>query len=272
MEEIKFNVNGVEVSMGKEDVSKAIETGTVEIKSEELVAYKKDEFDTFKTNLANEEYKKGRTAGEEMPIKAAREELGLEFEGKTMNNLLDAFKEKVISDAKIEPTKKIQELETEKKTLQDNFTNLQGEYDTFKTTVTEKENKFKKDNAILSYMPENMLVDKDIALTVLRQKAGLDISFDESGKKLLTINGEVKKDELLNPVELSQDHITEHLKTFGLLPKKEGGNGGTDEPGGGNASSYDKFVKEMETAGSPQGSEKFQLEMNKRIKEGSLKI
>jgi hypothetical protein len=271
MDKIEFNVNGVIVEMEKEEVSKAIEAGKVEIKSESLIAYEKEKFDEFKTNLADDEYKKGKTAGSEMLIKEAREKYELDFEGKTIENFADAFKTKIEKDSKIEPSKKIQELEADKAKLQGNLNTLQGEFETFKTTITEKETRSKKDNAILSQLPDNLIVDKDIALLTLKQKAGLDIDFNEDGKKVITVNGAIQKDETtLSPIEISKDYLTDKLKSLGLVKQKEGGSGGGDEPGGGAAGSYDKFVKEMAANGKAEGSEEFNIEMNKRIANKTL--
>ena len=266
MDKVIINIGGVDIEMDKEEVSKAIETGKIEVKSDELVTYKKDEFETFKTNLSNEEYKKGKVAGSEMTIKEAREKFELEFEGKSLDNFAEAFKNKIITEAKAEPSKKIQELEIDKKKLQENYSTLQTQFETYKNQITEKEVRNQKDSILLKNMPDNLLVDKDIALLALKNKTGIDVSFDEANKALIAINGQVKKDDKsLEPIEINKDYITEALTSLNLIAKKEGGKGGDDEPGGGSSSNYDKFVKEMEDNNISEGSHEFNLEMQKRI-------
>lgn len=266
MAKVKFNIGGVIIEMEQEEVSKAIEAGEVTIQSDELVTYKKDQFETFKTNLANDEYKKGKTAGVEMTIKDAREKHGLEFEGKTFDSFTEAFKTKILTDAKIEPTKKIQELETEKKQLQENYKTLESEYTGFKTTISEKETRSNKDAKLLSFIPATGLkVSQDIALMALKMKGGIDAAFDESNVMFITENGQAVKDSKTLEYGDPKQHILDKLTALDLIEKSEGGKGEKDEIGKGQASNYDKFVKEMETNGISEGSEKFGEELNKRV-------
>lgn len=265
---LKLNLAGNIIEMESEDVSKAIETGELTIATDDLTIYKNDDFETFKTNYGGDEYKKGKVAGVEMLIKEAKERNGLDFEGKTFEKYDEALKAKVISEANIKPTEQITELERQKKALQDNYTSLEGEFTTFKTNVTEKETRTKKDNTILSLIPDNIIVDKDIALLTLKAKAGLDV--DDNGIAL--INGLTTRDKLEQDIPLSKDIITEKLTLLNLMKKTTGGKGGGDEIGGGSAGSYEKFVIEMENNNTKPGSEKFSEEMNKRIKDGTLKM
>lgn len=273
MSTIKVNVNGAIVEMDKEEVSKAIETGEININSEELVTYKKDEFETFRTNLANDEYKKGKTAGVEMTIKDARDKYELDFEGKTFDNFADAFKSKILGEAKVEPSKKIQELEQDNKKLLSNYQQLESDFSSFKTGITEKETRTKKDNTLLGFIPQTGLkVDRDITLMALKTKAGLDLDFDESGNSIVTMNGQVVKDEkTLQPVN-PESYITDRLTALDLIEKNTDGRGETDNTGGGTVSGYDKFVKEMANNNVEEGSQDFSIEMSKRIKDGTLKL
>jgi hypothetical protein len=85
-------------------------------------------------------------------------------------------------------------------------------------------------------------------------------------------NGQVVKDEkTLQPVEPTK-FITDEIAKLDLVIKNNGGSGGSDETGGSPEASYDKFVKEMEKAGKPEGTQEFAEEMSKRLKEGTLKM
>lgn len=273
MEKIKFNIGGVIIEMDKEEASKAFEAGNIELQSNELVIYKTDDFDKFKTNLAADEYKKGKTAGVEMAVKEAREKHGFDFEGKTVDNLIEAVKTKTLTEAKVEPSKKIQELETNFNNLQKNYTSLETEFNDYKTNISAKETAQKKDNTLLSFMPDNLKVDKDIALMALKSKAGIDVSFSDTGQPLQTINGEVIKDKSLEPIVLSKEFMAEQLTGLGLIEKQStGGKGGGDESGGGAGTSYDNFKKRMEANNISEGSEEFSQKMNEEMKAGTLKI
>jgi hypothetical protein len=273
MAKVKFNIGGVVTEMEAEEVSKAIEAGEVIITNDNLVVYKKEDFESFKTNYGTEEYKKGKTAGEEMLIKEGREKLGLEFQGKTFDNFAEAFKTKVLTEAKIEPTKKIQELEEEKKKLQGNYTTLEQEFNGFKTSVTEKETRQKKDNTLLSFIPTTgLIIDTDLALMALKQRSGIDVTFGENNLPIITKNGvEVKDDKLMSHVD-PKAFVLNEITSLKLLKSVEGGGGGTDENKGGTASNYDKFVKEMTDKGVNEGSMAFGEEMNARVKAGTLKM
>jgi lipopolysaccharide export system protein LptA len=83
MATVKININGEIVEMDQAEVSKAIETGEVKIESDKLIVksedniiYTKDEFEKYNKNLKNEEYKNGKTAGEEMAFKAMKNASG----------------------------------------------------------------------------------------------------------------------------------------------------------------------------------------------------
>jgi molecular chaperone GrpE (heat shock protein) len=273
MDKITFSIGGVIIEMDKEEASKAFEAGSIELNSDELVTYKKDEFETFKSNLANEEYKKGKTAGAEMSVKDAREKHGYEFDGKSIDNLIEAVKTKTLAEAKVEPSKKIQELETNFNSLQTNYNTLRDEYDGYKTKISEKETQHRKDSTLMSFIPDNIKVDKDIALMALKSKAGIDVSFDDTGRAIQTINGEVQKDKSLEPIGLTKDFMTEQLSALGLVENKaSGGRGGSDEPGGGSGDSYEAFTERMKANGIEPGSEKFSEHMTSELKAGTLKM
>lgn len=273
MEEIKLKIGGVEVAVSKEDYEKGIEAGELSINSDSIVAYEKDAFESFKENLKKDGYKEGKIAGEEMTIKAGKEKFGLDFEGKTVDNLMAAFKNKVLEEAKIEPSKKIKELEEEKSKLQNNYQELETQFSTFKTSIETEKQQAKKDQAFMSFIPETGLkVDRDVAAVVLKTKGGFDLDFSEDGKPILKKGEQVIKDEkTLNPVNPA-DYLTSQIEAFGLFEEKKGGRGADDEPGKGQATDYDKFVKEMEEKGVSRGSQDFQKELNSRMKEGTLKI
>jgi len=191
----------------------------------------------------------------------------------TQRTFTEAFKTKILTDAKIEPTKKIQELETEKKTLQENYRTLESEFTGFKTTITEKETRSKKDNTLLSFIPTTGLkVNRDITLMALKNQAGIDIAFDETNAMFVTENGQAVKDPKMLTYADPKQFIHDKLTALDLIEKPKGGGGGGDDDKGGQASNYDKFVKEMEGNNISEGSQDFGIEMNKRVKDGTLKM
>jgi ABC-type Na+ efflux pump permease subunit len=95
---------------------------------EKLNVFSEDEV----TVLKNNEYKNGKDKGVEMAVKDAKERMGLDFTGKTIDGLLSAAQKKALEDAKIEPAKQVQELQEKLKTVQVTASELQAK-------LTEKE-------------------------------------------------------------------------------------------------------------------------------------
>jgi len=273
MSKVNFKIGGVNIEMESEEVSKAIETGEVQLSSDDLTIYKKDEFDLFKQTLSNEEYKKGKAAGIEMTVKDAREKHGLDFEGKSIDNLIDAIKSKTLAEAKVEPSKKIQELESDRAKLLKNYQDIESQFSTFKTEVTNKETRGRKDNDLLSFIPnEGLKIDRDIALLAIKTKAGIDIDYTDEGFKAVTINGVIQKDEkTLQPID-PKTFIANKLTELGLTSVRNAGNGGGDDTGKGSGGGYEAFVKRMEANNINEGSLDFSIKMDEEMKAGTLKL
>lgn len=280
MATIKFNINKEIVEMDSEEVSKAIETGEVKIesdklivKSEDNVIFTKSELEGRDKTLKDDEYKSGKTAGEEMAFKAMKNESGYEIEGyKDAKTFVTAFKAKVIEDAKIAPDKKIQDLTTDNDKLRTNYDTLEGEFNTYKNGVKERESRTKKDTELFTYLPtEGLKVNQKLTLMALKSEAGIDLAYGEDGKSFLTMNGEMIKNEKALPVA-PKEYIESKLTSLDLITKNGGGGGGGDDTGDGKAGSYEAFEKEMKAKGDEYapGTQNFAIEMNKRIKDKTL--
>ena len=99
------NIEQIEQSFGLEkgklaEMMASEETHKIDI--DNFVIKPKSDYDALINNLKKE----SGNAALEIAIKNARNELGLDFQGKTMENLLKAYGEKVEADAKIDPNKK----------------------------------------------------------------------------------------------------------------------------------------------------------------------
>ena len=281
MATIKINVNGEIVEVEKDLVSQGIEAGEVKIESENLIVksedniiYTKDEHDTYTKNLGDAEYKKGKTAGEEMTFKAMKNASGYEIEGyKDADTFVSTFKAKVIEETGKEPTEQLAKKDAEIVTLQGTIKDERIVHETYKTSIIEKETRGKKDNTLASFIPtEGLKIDSDITLMALKSKAGIDVNFDEAGKTLITQNGEVVKDaKTLQPVD-PKTFIESTLTSLDLIAKPTGGTGAGNATGDGKGGSYEAFVKEMDAKGPEygQGTQNFALEMNKRIGDKTL--
>lgn len=275
---MKFKIGQVEIEAKDEDVSKAIETGSLELKSDKLieknddtVIYSKSDFDTYTENVKKEEYNNTKQKAEEMAMKAIKNEFGFEIEGyKDPKVFASKVKEKIIEDAKIEPVKKITTLEQDLQQVRENLKNKEIEFNDYKSNITQKETRVKKDNELLSLIPKDgLIVSPDITLMALKNK-GFDVNFTDDGKKEFVFNGTVIKNKSTLEPSDGKEFVLDKLKELKLFKSPEGGGGGSDETGGEKKGSYDVFVKEMKAKNIEEGTREFSEEMTKRIKDKTL--
>ena len=230
--------------------------------------YQEDEnFNLWRKNYGDEKF----IAGRETMIKETRNELGLEFEGKTMENLLNSFKGKVIKDASIEPEKRVGELESD-------LNNLRLQLKEKEETV----NKINSDllNTRFQYTVQDKLRSTLMGInaeTVIPESDILDLYKNKrkiqqgDNNNLLLINPETNeplKDELRNPVKLEDD-----FKTFAMnyIKKPEGGRGISNEPES-KKGSLDAFDKRMQSDGIAVSSMEYNKKMQEAILSGELEI
>jgi len=217
--------------------------------------------------LINNLKKESGNATLEIAIKNARNEFGLDFQGKTMENLLKAYGEKVEADAKIDPNKKYDTLKTDFEKLQGNLTDWQSKYTNLESTYKEKEQQSSINNTLLKEIPENTILDKDDILAILKAKYQFNIG--EDGFEIIK-GGQVQKNQanmnLLSPGEFMKEFITPYLKPV------DGGAGGKDSTGTGKETSLELFDKQMEMKGINVGSESYNELMSIAMKNGTLKL
>lgn len=208
--------------------------------------------------------KESSTMALEIAVKEQRNALGLDFQGKTMENLVNAIKLKVESESKIEPEEKFKALKTDFEKLQENYNAKETEFTTFKTNI-EKQNELNEiKSEFTKHIAGDTLVSKSTIFTEAKEKG---YSFEkEDGKIVVKLNGETQK----NNDTLSAITVKEFVTNFSTpyLKKPTGGGGGDDETNGGKAGSFDAFLKEAEKNG--WNATKQNEEMAKRIKDGTL--
>ncbi len=232
------------------------------IDTEKHVIKTTEDQEVFIKNIRDE----ANNAGREMLIKETRNNLGYEFDGKTMDNLLKAHADKILKDAGTEPDAKIQEQAVDITKLQGVNADLQETINGLNLASTQKDSKLKNESDILSSIEGELILPKMDIMTLFltRYEVGM-----EDGKQVLKQGGAVLKNDLREPLTI-QDIMPKFLEPY--IKPVEGGAGGGDSTGGGKEGTLEAFVKEMETAGKPQGSEEFNLEMSKRVTDKTLSI
>lgn len=207
------------------------------------------------------------TAAIEIAVKEQRKALGLDFNGKTMENLVTAIREKTEAESKIEPEEKYKHLKTDFEKLQENFAKQGQEFEAFKTNIQREKESEEIKTAFTSSISGETFVSKSTIFTEAREK-GYSFVKEDGNLVVKNSNGETLKDEkTLSPIS-----VNDFAKTFATpyIKGATGGNGGDDEGRGAKAGSLEAFLKEAEKNG--WNATQQNTEMQKRIKEGTLKV
>lgn len=241
----------------------AVATATDEkaIEIPEVHTFSEDELKTVKAN----EYKSGKTAGVEIAVKEAREKMGLEFQGKTIDGLLEAHSKKVLADAKIDQSEQV-------KQLNDKIATLQNTVKTQESAIVEKENQVKQVFAKAEFakhvpaLGENGPALGTDDVMQLMKASGYDFKVGESGKLEAWKDGKIVQDKLSNPENVGT-LVSGFLKEKKLIveEKQPGGRG----PGGG-AGGATKFSKlsELKALYKEQGKS----ELGQEFREEAAKL
>jgi len=229
----------------------------------ELLIEKKSIYDERLENIKKETAKTAL----EMAVKEQRNALGLEFTGKTMENLVNAIKAKTESESKIEPEEKYKSLKTDFEKLQGNLVEKENEFNAFKTNI-EKQNLLSEiKNDFTKHIPDNTLVSKSTIFTEAKEK-GFSFEREEGKTVVKDANGNVLKDEkTLSPIDIAT-WVTNFATPY--LAKVEGGSGKGDDKTQATAGSFEAFEKMAQKNGWNDAEKNTQ--MARMIKDGSLKL
>lgn len=264
---MKFKFHGQEIEIDDNTLKEALEKQTqVELpKPQSLIIRTNEEEEAYKNNLRNE----AKQTGVEITIKEYREKLGLSFDGKNMDAFTEAYKKKILDDAKIEPDAKVKTLESDIEKLRTNIQTIQSEKEKVESQFQTFKTGMQIQSELGAIIPANTVIPKDDMLTIIKNKYDFKI---ENGKTVVVQNGEVLK----NPTTLEplapKDAIDRFFMDNPTYINKSGGAGGGDSGAGGGKVSLDKFIEEMKNKGIAPNSEAFNNEMNERIKAGTIEM
>jgi len=211
--------------------------------------------------------KESATAAIEIAVKEKRKELGLDFTGKNIDNLLEAFGAKKEAESKIEPEEKFKTLKADFDKLQKNYQEKEIELTTFKSSI-EKEKEYNEiKSAFTGSIKGETLVSKSTIFTEAKEK-GYSFVKEDGVLVVKGADGQVLKNEqTLSPISIS-DFASNFSSQY--VKKVEGGSGKKDEDDNGKAGTLDAFMKEAEK--NNWSNAQTNEEMAKRMKEGTLKL
>jgi len=194
-----------------------------ELEIKEVTFFDADELNTLKENVKKDGYKDGKKSGVEMEFKRLRELFGVELEGKDMEKLINKVVETKLSDAKVEPNKKISELEETIGKLRTTITDIEQDRDNKISDLRSKMNLSDINSQIRALMPNDDETLTQDDLTVL-YKAMFRVEKSDDGLAIY----DVKTNELLKDKMQKNINLSDSIDTFleGRKIKRDGRGGG----------------------------------------------
>lgn len=258
-----------------EDNAKALELINADAESEVVIpettkVFNATEYTALTTNLKNE----GTKIGKELAIKDLKEKAGVEFEGKSPDKFIEAFKEHTLKEANTSVDEKVKSRD---KTISE-LKEALGKEQTEKQAAIKRQAEVKKDFELLKLLPKDRdprFTDQQY-LTLL--KSELEFT-EEEGKPIVKKAGEVLKDAQFNPMPYEAVIKTQFETAKWLAAEGGAGGAGTGGVGGrgtgaGGAGTGGKLVfgslKDLNTYLSEQnihpGSQKATQILNEAVK------
>lgn len=156
----------------------------------------------------------------EMAIKDARNKLGLEFEGKTIENLAKAAIEKGKQEAGIKPNEALKEKDSIIEKLQKTIEDVENDYKTKLETKETELSQIRTNQNIYSLIPDNLdtnLSKKDLAILFKNDVQ----TVEQDGKLLYKQNGEVLRDAKTQNHLSGEAVINNWLSEKNIMTKQE---------------------------------------------------
>jgi hypothetical protein len=248
-----------------EDLSSAVKSDKdVDVTIPELTVFTSDELKLHDENLKKTNYESAKTAGEEMLIKSLKEKTGIKIEGKDPDKFISALKAQVLEEAKIEPNKKIEELQSDIDKLKINLKTAEEEKNNLSNQVRETALQQK---IFAGSQKEAILPAFDI-YTLMKSKG---YSFnEENGKITVSQFGKVlKNDKTLEPVsgiDVFNNFIEENNLEKQEVDMKGRGDKSTKNTSG-NITKLTELVEKYKSEGKSVNGEEFMAEAAKLAKD-----
>ena len=177
----------------------------------------------------SQKYKEGGTAAVEMAVKDARNTLGLQFEGKTIENLLTNYKTKIEQDAKIEPTQKVKELQTDNEKLRGTIAELENKSKELEGNLKRGEIDYKFNSAMNATISPDKLKDgwKPEYVSTLF-KSEYEVDYNDNNEMIVKrkSTGEVVKNDKTQLPEKPENVISAFVAERGMINTDKVGRGG----------------------------------------------
>ena len=212
------------------------------------------EKEDYEARLKKTAYNEGKETGVEMAIKEWKKKEGIDVEGKSMEVLINAIKEKAVKEVKVPTDEKVSKLTTDLEALRN----------TYQADVSMKDSEIQKlqgalkgkeiDHTLRGFIPDGLSVVKpDHFMHIAKHEYTFDLV---DGQMVAKKGDQIITDKLQKPRPVNEI-LTEYAAEQGWL--KENGRAGGNEPGGKSetfktkSDVYGYLVKERIDPMSPQG-------------------
>jgi hypothetical protein len=161
----------------------------VEVTIPELTIFTTDELKTRDENLKRKNYEDAKTAGVEILVKELKEKTGVSVEGKDPYKFMDAYKEHILNEAKVEPSEKIKEQDGIIEKLKTTVKSIESE----KKALEDRVKETTLQQQIFSGIKKEAIIPVSDVYTLMKTKG---YSFtEEKGKIIASMHGEVIRDD-----------------------------------------------------------------------------
>lgn len=231
-----------------EALTKALESESDTFEFPSLIIRTSEEDETFKTNLLDNAKKEQLKAGMEIQIKNLKKATGLEYDGKKPEDFIEKYKNQILEEAKIEPNKKISELETSNSNLRKQLTEKDTKISDLESSFAQRELKLKAQ----SYIPT---LAESVGLSQ-SEAVGLFFNSHEVKDGQVYRNNELLKDKLEKPItlETAVANFVAERKWTEKQPSGRGGGAGGGTGGQGDKLTLNDYEEALKEKGLSPGS------------------
>ncbi len=177
-----------------------------------------------KNNFGTNRFNEGKRAATEILVKDLKAKHALEFEGKSVDTLIEKLAEKAIADAKIEPSEKVKKFENENKELKIKLQDALSKEQTLTKEFQDRMFHVEIRNQVLTQIPQNTVIPAEDLVELFMNRHR--VAKEDSGT--IIYKGDTKLvDKVLNPIPL-KDAVLQFAEGY----IKRNGMGGGDSGGG----------------------------------------
>jgi hypothetical protein len=221
---------------------------------DKLTVFTEDEVNTLQKN----KYDAGRVAGVEIAVKEAREKLGLDFTGKTIDGLVDAASKKALADAGKNPDAQVKEMQTKVDNLQKTVQDYELKIADKDSALSGLRDTYELGKHVIGPKEGGPSYSNDEIIQIMKMN-GYDFKRNDKGVLEPYKNGEKLLDKISNPVPVGEviKGFQKERKYIGDDEDTPGGRGKKDQSGGGKMTKQSELKAKFQAEGKSLNGEEY---------------